>query len=87
MRKIHRKTETDFEVLADNWDSLLFFLDLRTQWNVVAGMAGERITGLNYQAVESIMRIKQIKQKDKLELFRDLQVMESAALDVMNKAK
>lgn len=74
-------------MFEDNWDTFLFFLDLRTQWQIVAGMGGERVTGLNYQSVESVMRIKQIKPKDKPDLFRDLQIMESAALDVMNKAK
>lgn len=72
--------EEVFDVWEENWKSVLFFLACATQWNV-AGMGG--YTGMNYPGIESVMRIRRIK--DRAALFEDLQVMEFAALEVLNK--
>jgi len=67
---------------------VLFFIELSTQWNLVAyPMGGQRFMGINYTAVESAMNIQQIPKKNRLGLFRDLKVMELAALEVLNKSK
>lgn len=87
MRKVQKQTDHDFEVFEDNWESLIFFIELDTQWNIVSGMNGERVTGLHYPSVESAMNIQQIPQENRQELFRDLKVMERSALEVINKAK
>ena len=55
----------------------MLFIDLATQWTVT-GM-GE-IVGLNYAAVEAVMRMKKLTKRDRL--FADIQIMELAALAV-----
>lgn len=74
-------------MFEDNWESVIFFIDLSTQWHIVSGMNGERVTGLNYQSVESAMNIQQIPQENRRDLFNDLKIMERSALEVINKAK
>lgn len=77
------KAERDFEVMEENWPSLLLFLDLQTQWRRHIGIRGH-ITwqGLDYTAVEALMRIERVK--DKKTAMRDLRAMEAAALPVLN---
>lgn len=69
---------SDFEVLEENWQAVLMFMRLQTQW--VPLMAG--VAGLNYQSVQWLFTIEGIENQR--ELFADLQVMEIAALQVLN---
>lgn len=69
---------TDFEVLDENWQAVAMFMRLQTQW--VPGMGG--MIGLNYQSVELLFRIEGIENQR--EMLADLQVMEVAALEVLN---
>ena len=68
----------DFEVLEENWPVVALFMRLQTQW--VPSMGG--LLGLNYQSVEFLLRIEGIENQR--ELLADLQVMEIAALQVLN---
>lgn len=72
----------DFEVWPENWDALELFLRLQTQWKTGA-MGG--IFGLDYAGLEAVMRMLGIEQKE--EMFAKIQVMEFAALPVLNKKK
>ena len=77
-------TEIDFEVFEDNWPSFMFFMQLTTQWvKDYPGMGGRIMSGLNYASVEAMMRIQRIKNRQ--ELFADIQIMEFAALPILNK--
>lgn len=67
-----------FEVWPENWPALLLFMDVQTQWNTDSGA----FVGLRYEAVEAVMRIRRMKDRDAL--LDDLRVMEYAALEVMN---
>lgn len=68
----------DFEVLDENWQTVAIFMRLQTQW--VPSMGG--LLGLNYQSVDFLFRIEGIEnQRD---MLADLQVMEVAALQVLN---
>jgi hypothetical protein len=69
----------DFEVFEDNWPVLKLFMQLQTQW-VVGGMGA--YIGMNYQSVEFLFRIEDIKNQR--ETLADLQVMEVAALNILN---
>lgn len=69
-------------VAQENWASLLLFLDLGTQWRTHLGPAGLVFLGLDYSAVEALMRMKGLKGRRKL--IADLQAMEEAALPVLN---
>ncbi len=76
------QTETAaFQVWAVNWESLCFFLDCETQWRVAVGPSGGQLTGLDYSAVDVVLR----RRKAADEVFDDLQVMELAALAAMGE--
>ncbi len=77
MRKARKAA--DFEVWEENWDTVLMFLRLQTQWN--ASMGG--VTGLNYSSVEYLGRLYPVK--DPVALFEGLQVMEIKALTCLNR--
>lgn len=67
------------EVWEENWQSLLFFLAIDTQW-IVAPMGG--YIGLNYQSVKSLMWIQSVKKKRRKEIFADLQIIEKTILKI-----
>jgi hypothetical protein len=52
---------------------------MQTQWRT--GMSGA--TGLDYNALEPVMRLQGIKKRDQTEVFAGVRVMEIAALEVM----
>lgn len=68
----------DFEVLEENWQTVALFMRLQTQW--VPSMGG--MLGLNYQSVDFLFRIEGIENQR--EMLADLQIMEVAALQVLN---
>lgn len=78
-------TEDDLDIGADIWPENLqayeLFSALRTQWRV--GMAGA--TGLDYNAVPTVLRLQGVPRADWPQLFEDLRVMESAALQAMRQ--
>jgi hypothetical protein len=67
-------------VRPDNAAALELFLALRTQWRVGA-MGG--VLGLDYPAVLAVFRMR--RMKDMAAMLADLQVMEAAALPVLNR--
>lgn len=76
-----------FEVEPENWDALLVFLGCQTQWQrEFAGMDGTLIwKGLNYQGVAVVIQMQGHKGQKAQGIFRDVQVMEQAALPILNK--
>lgn len=56
---------------------------VQTQWQ--HGMAGP--TGLNYQAVEIVMRQRRIKRVDQAEVFETIQEMERASLQAWSELR
>jgi hypothetical protein len=74
--------ENVVEVWEENWQSVSFFLDYcATQWRT--GMGGA--TGLDYTAVIASLRTLRIGRERFDEVFADVRVMESAALEAMAK--
>lgn len=63
-------------MLAENWPIVELFLALQTQWRLDYG----RATGLDYQAVETVMRLHSIKRAHRAERFTGIRIMELAAL-------
>lgn len=68
----------DFEVWAENWPVVELFMRLQTQWVTTMGS----IVGLHYPSVDFLFRIEGIENQR--EMLADLQVMEVAALHVLN---
>ena len=73
--------QEDFEVWDENWEAMMMFLRMQTQWNV--SMNG--LVGLNYQALEILIRLYKIEEP--LKLFERVQVIERAALVKMNSKR
>ena len=71
--------EKDFEVWPENMQVVELFLRCQTQWRTsVAG-----ITGLDYSGVAIVINMYGYKP----EIFEDLQIMEIAAIELLNKEK
>jgi hypothetical protein len=77
MRKAAKSVE--FEVWEENWETVLMFMRMQTQWN--ASMGG--LTGLNYSSLDYLCRLYSVK--DPVSLFEGIQVMEVTALASLNK--
>lgn len=71
-----------FEVFEENWPAVEIFLRLATQWRLGA-MGG--VFGLDYAAVEAVLRM--LRTDNPREIFDSIQVMEYAALPVLNEKK
>lgn len=65
-------------MFEENIDPLKIFFQLLTQFNF-AGMG--QVTGLNYQSVEFVMRLNNVKNK--LDCFNKIRVMEIKAVEMM----
>lgn len=69
---------TDFEVWEENWLALEMFLRCQTQWRTT--MSG--VLGLDYVAVAWLLKL--YEAENTRALLEDLQVMEAAAMMVIN---
>lgn len=80
------KDDDLLEIWEENWETVMCFLSLSTQWRrEIPAMAGTMIWhGLDYPAVESTIRLMGYWQK-RTEIFEGLQIMEQAALKLLNK--
>lgn len=68
------------ELWPNNLTAVHIFTLTRTQWRY-AGMGGA--VGLIYSELPFVLEMEGIDRKDWPDLFRDLRVMERAALEVM----
>lgn len=75
----------EFVVMPCNWDSVCTFLNCETQWVVAVSMAGLIWWGLDYKAVDVVLRRTKVADADAV--FADLQLMEGAALDVLGEVQ
>ncbi len=73
-----------FEVMLANADAIEAWLALESQWRCISPGPGAIIwLGLDYGAVDVVLRRR--KWADPDALFADLQEMEGAALEAMNR--
>jgi len=70
---------TEFEVHPDKWSTVEMFLRLQTQWR--STMKG--VIGLDYSAAQWLFRLYEVQ--DQRALLEDLQTMEVAAMQAINK--
>ena len=68
----------DFEVWQENWEVVVVFMRCQTQWRTT--MSG--LLGLDYTAVAWVLKLYEIE--DQRSMLEDLQVMEAAAMQVLN---
>lgn len=72
----------EFEVWAENWDTVQLFLLVQTQWRT-GSMGG--VIGLDYDAVESGARLAKVDVTP--EMFEGLRIMESSAVNALNEER
>lgn len=72
----------DFNVEPENHEAVRLFLQCQTQWHISS--SGSRI-GLNYQSLETIMRIANVA--DKAAEFGRVQLVEMGALVEQSKQR
>lgn len=70
-----------FWIWEENAGAVMMFMRLQTQWNVVQG----GFVGLNYQSAEFLLKIHGVENQSAM--MDDLQAMEMAALQTLNKRK
>lgn len=68
-----------FEVWEENWAAVEMFLRVQTQWRTT--MQG--VLGLDYNAVAWLLKLYEMA--DPRALLEDLQIMEAAAIMVLNE--
>jgi hypothetical protein len=69
-----------FEVWPEHEDAVLMFLQCQTQWRV----GGSGVIGLDYGVVLQMMDLYTVSNRR--QTLEDLQVMESRARELINKA-
>lgn len=74
--------DSQFEIWPENAAAVDTFLALQTQWRVgpLGGYAG-----LDYPGVRTVMTLRGVKRKARDRMFREIQLMERAALEILNK--
>lgn len=73
--------QDELEIWPDNWRAVELFAAVRTQWRVGAG--GPH--GLDYNVVDRRIDRMGLSDEERAELEESIQVMEFAALEVLNK--
>ena len=73
-----RKQSKTFEVWEENWDIVMMFLRMTTQWNTSYG----GVTGLNYSSLEWLCKL--YAAKEPVAIFEGVQVMGLTALSALN---
>ena len=78
------EVSNDFEVFQENWEIVMMFLRIQTQWNMSFG----GIVGLKYEVLllaGGLFDLYNVENRQ--EMLEGLQLMESVALDELNKEK
>lgn len=74
------------EIMRANAEAIEAWLSVESQWRAISAAPGRLMwLGLDYGAVDVVLRRR--KWADPDQLFEDLQVMEGAALDVINRGE
>ena len=78
------KKDKNFEVYDDNWDAVIIFCNMQTQWSTSFG----GFVGLRYEVLlmqGGMFDLYNIT--DRRKILEELQIMEAAALKELNKEK
>ena len=79
-----KQKEKIFEVLPDNWDAVMIFCNMQTQWSTSFG----GFVGLRYEVLlmqGGMFDLYNII--DRRKILEELQIMEATALKELNKEK
>ncbi|WP_280189070.1 DUF1799 domain-containing protein [Delftia sp. PS-11] len=90
-RAILEKPPETFGVWAENWDVVMAWLDVQTQWRIVPvpmGLDGSKLVhvGLDYAGVAAWLDLF-AQQRKRREIMAGLQMMERAALSALHEIR
>lgn len=74
-----------FLVWPENWDCAMVFLSLGSRWKV-DGLSG-RYDGIERADIESTLRLMGIEPGRHRQIYEEFQIMERAALEVLNRER
>ncbi len=74
-----KKVVKNFEVWEEHWESVMLFLKMMTQWRTT--MSG--VIGLDYSVLQMLFQMYDVRNKK--QIFEDIQIMERAAMNILNK--
>ncbi len=79
--------ETDdlFLVYPENWQTVQVFQRVADNWDIVSGMGGIFYQALKSERIESVLRLMQIPDSKKLEIYDNLRTMQEAAKGILNE--
>lgn len=80
---IEPKKEDSPDLWQEHAEAFRLFTACQTQWRVIAGMGGAVHQGLDYPAVEAVMRMRGVENH--AECLAQVQALEAGALEVLNK--
>lgn len=83
VERTEEQEDEAFAVWKENWPSVRAFLAVETQWRALASPAGIIWLGLDYTAVDVVLRRLQLPDT----CFNDLMDMEGAALAVFSETE
>lgn len=82
MPKPKEEESQHFEVWEENWETVMMFLRMTTQWNVTMG----GYVGLKYEVLLGARGLLELYDVDNpREMLEGIQAMESVALAELNK--
>lgn len=76
-------SESVTEVWPENWNAVMLFRELSTQWQV--GMRGP--IGLRYESILAVMQMAGTPETDRPGLFAQLRILERGALEAMSHGR
>lgn len=75
----------DYELGPELWPAWQVFTACWNQWRITVGFADLRYEGIEYPALESVIRLHGIPRKKQRDVFWAVQVMENEAKPLRNK--
>ncbi len=77
--------QTDVELSPEEWRAWEVFDAMWSNWRVIAGFSKVQFQGLDYSAVEAVMRMLGIKHKHQRATFSMIRILEDEARKWRNK--
>ena len=61
------------------------FIKLQSQWRIISGFGGIVYQGIEYNSLISILSLYAENQKEKIDIFEKIQIIEQGCLSTINK--
>lgn len=74
-----------YEIWPCNWPAVQVFVACATQWRWLLAATQALRVGLEYTAVEAVMRMQRVPARERPAVLARVQVMERAALQVWER--